>query len=72
MPYLLNAPFAALGAKLVLSWYVGIPEMKGKHPAYEMLIVDRGLEEIDEFFDSGVSSRRFKVYQTSGVVLKLL
>jgi len=46
--------------------------MKGKHPAYEMLIVDRGLEEIDEFFDSGVSSRRFKVYQTSGVVLKLL
>jgi hypothetical protein len=29
--------------------------------------VDRSLEEIDELFDSGISLRKFKGYQTSGV-----
>jgi hypothetical protein len=29
--------------------------------------VDRSLEEIDELFDSGISLRKFKSYQTAGL-----
>lgn len=64
LPYLLNAPYAALGAKVgfvygsfavvaVIVAYFKIPEMKG-----------RTLEEIDQLFASGVSMRRFKLFKT--------
>lgn len=59
IPYLLNAPYAALGAKVgfiygSINWvmvgvaYFFIPEMKG-----------RSLEEVDELFASGESLRNF-------------
>ncbi|KFX96367.1 hypothetical protein V490_03371 [Pseudogymnoascus sp. VKM F-3557] len=64
LPYLLNAPYAALGAKVgfiygsfavvaVIIAYFMIPEMKG-----------RTLEEIDQLFASGVSLRKFKSFKT--------
>ena len=64
VPYLLNAPYAALGAKVgfiygsfaalaVVVAYFMIPEMKG-----------RSLEEIDQLFASGVSMRKFKGVET--------
>ncbi|PON24201.1 hypothetical protein TGAM01_v206889 [Trichoderma gamsii] len=59
IPYLLNAPYAALGAKvgfiygainvlMVVAAYFFIPEMKG-----------RSLEEVDELFATGVPLRSF-------------
>lgn len=59
IPYLLNAPYAALGAKvgfiygainvlMVVAAYFFIPEMKG-----------RSLEEVDELFATGVPLRGF-------------
>lgn len=64
LPYLLNAPYAALGAKVgfiygsfavvaVIVGYFMIPEMK-----------DRTLEEIDQLFASGISMRKFKQFKT--------
>lgn len=64
LPYLLNAPYAALGARVgfiygsfavvaVIVAYFMIPEMKG-----------RTLEEIDQLFASGVSLRKFKSFKT--------
>lgn len=64
LPYLLNAPYAALGAKVgfiygsfamvaVIVAYFMIPEMKG-----------RTLEEIDQLFASGVSMRKFTQFKT--------
>jgi hypothetical protein len=60
IPYLLNAPYAALGAKvgfiygainvvMVVVAFFGIPEMKG-----------RSLEEIDVLFETKVPLRKFK------------
>ncbi|KAL5346941.1 hypothetical protein ACLOAV_008084 [Pseudogymnoascus australis] len=64
LPYLLNAPYAALGAKVgfiygsfamvaVIVAYFMIPEMKC-----------RTLEEIDQLFASGVSMRKFTQFKT--------
>jgi SP family sugar:H+ symporter-like MFS transporter len=64
VPYLLNAPYANLQAKVgfiygsftivsVIVAYLMIPEMKG-----------RSLEEIDRLFASGVSMRKFKDVET--------
>ncbi|KIM95344.1 hypothetical protein OIDMADRAFT_45246 [Oidiodendron maius Zn] len=65
VPYLLNAPYANLGAKVgfiygsltavsVIVSYFMIPEMKG-----------RSLEEVDQLFASGVSLRRFGSFETT-------
>lgn len=65
IPYLLNAPYAALGAKvgfiygainvlMVIVAYFFIPEMKG-----------RSLEEVDELFASGVPFRSFSKATTT-------
>lgn len=67
IPYLLNAPYANLGAKVgyiygsfaalaVIVAYFMIPEMKG-----------RSLEEIDQLFASRVSLRKFRGVQTRRV-----
>ena len=67
VPYLLNAPYANLGAKVgfiygsltavsVIVSYFMIPEMKG-----------RSLEEVDQLFASGVSLRRFGSFETTRV-----
>lgn len=65
IPYLLNAPYAALGAKvgfiygainvlMVIVAYFVIPEMKG-----------RSLEEVDELFATGVPLRSFSKATTT-------
>ncbi|GFP57110.1 galactose transporter [Trichoderma asperellum] len=65
IPYLLNAPYAALGAKvgfiygainvlMVIVAYFFIPEMKG-----------RSLEEVDELFATGVALRSFSKATTT-------
>ncbi|KAM0454350.1 hypothetical protein ACHAPV_008429 [Trichoderma viride] len=65
IPYLLNAPYAALGAKvgfiygsinvvMVVVAYFFIPEMKG-----------RSLEEVDELFATGVPLRSFSKATTT-------
>lgn len=67
VPYLLNAPYANLGAKVgfiygsltilsVVVTYFFIPEMKG-----------RSLEEVDQLFASGVSLRKFDTFQTTRI-----
>lgn len=67
VPYLLNAPYANLGAKVgfiygsltavsVLVSYFMIPEMKG-----------RSLEEVDQLFASGISLRKFDSFETTRV-----
>lgn len=66
LPYLLNAPYAALGAKV--GWIYGsfsvlmgiyaflrVPETKG-----------RSLEELDELFERGVPARKFVSYESRG------
>lgn len=67
LPYLLNPPYAALGAKVgfiygalsalsvVVAWAI-IPEMK-----------DRSLEEVDEMFEKKVPLREFKDYKSKGL-----
>lgn len=63
IPYLLNKPYAALGAKvgfiygsinvlMVVVAFFCVPEMKG-----------RSLEEIDLLFESGIPLRRFKSHR---------
>lgn len=64
LPYLLNPPYAALGARVgfiygsasvvsvVVAWLL-IPEMKG-----------RSLEEVDEMFEKEVPLRKFRGYQS--------
>lgn len=65
LPYLLNEPYAALGAKVgfiygSINWvmvavaYLFIPEMKG-----------RSLEEIDQLFESGAPLRKFAQVKTT-------
>ncbi|KAK1247611.1 hypothetical protein MKX07_002520 [Trichoderma sp. CBMAI-0711] len=65
IPYLLNAPYAALGAKVgfiygSINWvmvgvaYFFIPEMKG-----------RSLEEVDELFAAGTAMRDFSKTRTT-------
>ena len=67
LPYLLNAPYAALGPKV--GWIYGsisasmfffvyfvIPEQK-----------NRSLEELDSLYEARVSTRKFRTYQTSGL-----
>ena len=64
LPYLLNAPYAALGGKvgyiygsfcwaMVVAAYFLIPELKG-----------RSLEEVDQLFASGVALRKFGRVET--------
>ncbi|KIW52225.1 hypothetical protein PV05_07884 [Exophiala xenobiotica] len=64
LPYLLKAPYAALGAKvgflygsiccaMVVLAYLFVPELKG-----------RSLEEVDQLFASGVSLRKFGKVET--------
>ncbi|KAG0632890.1 hypothetical protein HOY80DRAFT_1110133 [Tuber brumale] len=67
LPYLLNPPHAALGARVgfiyggvsaisvVVAWLL-IPEMKG-----------RSLEEVDEMFEKGIAVRQFRDYHSSGI-----
>ncbi|PWW78104.1 general substrate transporter [Tuber magnatum] len=67
LPYLLNPPYAALGARVgfvygsisaisvVVAWLL-IPEMKG-----------RSLEEVDEMFEKNIAVRQFRDYQSSGI-----
>ena len=67
LPYLLNPPYAALGARVgfiygsmsaisvVAAWLL-IPEMKG-----------RSLEEVDEMFEKNIAVREFRDYQSSGI-----
>ncbi|KEF56323.1 uncharacterized protein A1O9_07904 [Exophiala aquamarina CBS 119918] len=65
-PYSLSQPYANLGPKIGYIWGVFaalgpvwvwfcMPELKG-----------RNLEEIDQFFDSGVPAREFPSFQTAG------
>ena len=67
LPYLLNAPYAALGAKV--GWIYGslsiatlifalfwIPEQK-----------NRSLEELDELYDAHVPTMKFNSYKTSEI-----
>lgn len=67
LPYLLKAPYAALGPKvgfiygsicvvMVVVSYFLIPELKG-----------RSLEEIDQLFESGAPLRKFGNVQTTPV-----
>ena len=67
IPYLLNAPYANLQAKVgfiygsftvvsVIVAYFLMPEMKG-----------RSLEEIDQLFASGISLRKFKGVETTRI-----
>ena len=71
LPYLLNAPYAALGAGV--GWIYGgfavvatlysfffVPETKG-----------RALEELDECFAARLSARKFAAYQTTGAAALL-
>jgi hypothetical protein len=64
LPYLLKAPYAALGAKvgfiygsfccaMVVLAYLFVPELKG-----------RSLEEVDQLFASGASLRKFGKVET--------
>jgi len=67
LPYLLNPPYAALGARVgfiygsmsaisvVVAWLL-IPEMKG-----------RSLEEVDEMFEKNTAVREFRDYRSSGI-----
>ena len=72
LPYLLNAPYAALGAKV--GWIYGsmaiatfflalfvIPEQK-----------NRSLEELDELYDARVPTMKFNSYKTSGIGREIL
>jgi heme/copper-type cytochrome/quinol oxidase subunit 3 len=65
-PYLLNAPYANLGAKVGFIWgglciffllfsIFFVPELKG-----------RSLEETEEMFDTHLKAWQFKNYKTSG------
>jgi MFS transporter, SP family, sugar:H+ symporter len=66
-PYLINADYANLGGKLgyiygainilvLVGVFFFIPELKF-----------RSLEEVDQFFESGVALRKFKSIETRGV-----
>lgn len=67
VPYLLNAPYANLGAKVgyifgslsmaAMVWtYFFLPELK-----------NRSLEELDAMFEAKVPTRQFRNYETTGV-----
>ncbi len=67
LPYLLNAPYAALGPKVgfvygsfcaatLVVTYLFVPEMK-----------NRSLEEIDEMFEAKLPARKFGTYVSNGL-----